>query len=67
MKDYRVAGGQTFPECELLEEVKGLKSVCQMVPHEDNRVQTMDFRGDTSTFTDGVVQNRRSVRTVMKA
>jgi hypothetical protein len=38
-----------------------------MVSHEDNRVQTMDFRGDTSTFTDGVFQNQRSVRIVMKA
>ncbi|KAJ2929420.1 hypothetical protein H1R20_g7683, partial [Candolleomyces eurysporus] len=66
VKDYWVADNR-ISECELLEEVKGLKGVCQMVSYEDNRAQTVHFRGDTSTFEEGVFQNRTSVRIVMKA
>jgi hypothetical protein len=67
VKDYWVAEGQTSSECKLLEDVKGLKGVCQMVSYEDNRGQTVDFRGDVSTFEGSVFRNRTSVRIVMKA
>ncbi|RXW17461.1 hypothetical protein EST38_g8402 [Candolleomyces aberdarensis] len=67
VKDYWVSDDRISSESELLEEVKGLKGVCQMVSYEDNRAQTLDFRGNTSTFEEGVFQNRTSVRIVMKA
>ncbi|RXW20943.1 hypothetical protein EST38_g4924 [Candolleomyces aberdarensis] len=66
VKDYWVADNQPS-EFELLEEVKGLRGVCQIVSYDGNRACTRDFRGDTSTFNQGVFQNRTSVRIVMKA
>jgi hypothetical protein len=66
VKDYWVADNQTL-EFELLEEAKGLRGVCQIVSHEDHRAHTRDFRGDTSSFAQGVFQNRTSIRIVMKA
>jgi hypothetical protein len=67
VKDYWVADNRTSFECELLEEARGLEGVCQMVSFEDNRAKTLDFRGDTSNFWDGVFHNRTSIRIVMKA
>lgn len=70
IKDYWVADSpdESRPsEFDLLEEAKGLHGVCEMVSYEDNRAQTRDFRGDTSTFTQSSFQNRRNIRIVMKA
>ncbi|KAJ2915533.1 hypothetical protein MD484_g4878, partial [Candolleomyces efflorescens] len=70
IKDYWVlesSDGNQSSEFDLLEEVKGLHGICQMICYEDNRAQTRDFRGDTSTFTQASFHNRRNIRIVMKA
>ena len=70
VKDYWVlesSDGNQPSEFDLLEEVKGLHGICQMISYEDNRAQTRDFRGDTSTFTQASFHNRRHIRIVMKA
>jgi hypothetical protein len=70
IKDYWVADSpddSRSSEFDLLEEVKGLPGVCQMISYEDNRAQTREFRGDTSTFPQSSFQNRRNIRIVMKA
>jgi hypothetical protein len=61
VKDYSPS------EFELLEEVKGLRSVCQVVSYEGNRARTRDFRDDASNFGKGAFQNRTSLRMVIKA
>ncbi|KAJ2916707.1 hypothetical protein MD484_g3715, partial [Candolleomyces efflorescens] len=66
VKDYWLAGGR-IAECDLLKEARGLSGVCQMMSYEDDRSQTRDFRGDTSSFKDGAFHNRTAIRIVMKA
>ncbi|KAJ2929413.1 hypothetical protein H1R20_g7689, partial [Candolleomyces eurysporus] len=60
VKDYWVTDTQTR-EFELLDQVKGLQGVCQMVSYEDNRVQTKDLWGDTSSFEEGAFHNRTNI------
>ncbi|RXW16943.1 hypothetical protein EST38_g8910 [Candolleomyces aberdarensis] len=70
IKDYWIVDSPADrrpSEFSLLEEVEGLPGVCQMISYEDNRAQTRDFRGDTSSFPQGVFLNRRNIRIVMKA
>ncbi|RXW19649.1 hypothetical protein EST38_g6200 [Candolleomyces aberdarensis] len=66
IKDYWVSGGQTT-EFGLLEEVKGLRGICQMVSHEPSRAQTTDFRGNTDRFEQSAFRKRTATRIVMKA
>ncbi|RXW11603.1 hypothetical protein EST38_g14252, partial [Candolleomyces aberdarensis] len=66
VKDYWVTDDQ-MREFELLDGVKGLPGVCQMVSYEDSRAQTKDFRGDLTALADDAFPNRTSVRIVMKA
>ncbi|RXW19650.1 hypothetical protein EST38_g6201 [Candolleomyces aberdarensis] len=66
IKDYWMSGGQTT-EFELLEEVKGLRGVCQMVSYEPSRAQTNDFRGKTDELEQNAFCNRTAIRIVMKA
>ncbi|KAJ2911990.1 hypothetical protein MD484_g8428, partial [Candolleomyces efflorescens] len=70
IKDYWVLDApdsDQSSEFDLLKEVKGLHGVCQMISYEDNRKQTRDFRGDTSSFPQASFQNRRNIRIVMRA
>ncbi|RXW19952.1 hypothetical protein EST38_g5916 [Candolleomyces aberdarensis] len=66
VKDYWVTDKCTS-EFKLLEAVKGLRGICQMISYESDRAQTQDFRGNISSFKKGAFQNRASVRIVMKA
>ncbi|KAJ2922764.1 hypothetical protein H1R20_g14320, partial [Candolleomyces eurysporus] len=66
VKDYWVAEDQPS-EVGLLDEVKGLSGVCQMVSYEDNRVRVKDFRAETIALGDDVTSNRTKIRIVMKA
>ncbi|KAJ2922774.1 hypothetical protein H1R20_g14319, partial [Candolleomyces eurysporus] len=65
VKDYWVAEDRTS-EVRLLDEVKGLPGVCQMVAYEDNRAQTKDFVGESITLEDNTLKNR-TIRIIMKA
>ncbi|KAJ2925069.1 hypothetical protein H1R20_g12022, partial [Candolleomyces eurysporus] len=66
IKDYWVSGDQAT-EFGLLEEVKGLRGICQMVSHEPSRAQTTDFRGNMDRFEQSAFRNRTATRIVMKA
>ncbi|KAJ2914310.1 hypothetical protein MD484_g6114, partial [Candolleomyces efflorescens] len=66
VKDYWVVDGQAS-EFKFLEEVKGMRGVCQVVSYEGNRARTRDFRDHPSDVVKGAFQNRTSVRIVMKA
>ncbi|KAJ2936993.1 hypothetical protein H1R20_g96, partial [Candolleomyces eurysporus] len=66
VKDYWVAEDRPS-EVRLLDEVKGLPGVCQMVSYEDNRVQTKDFRAEKMALEDDTLKNRTKIRIVMKA
>ncbi|KAJ2925062.1 hypothetical protein H1R20_g12048, partial [Candolleomyces eurysporus] len=63
VKDYWTSEGR-MAEFELLKEAKGLPGVCQMVSHQDRRVQTKDFRRNSK---EGAFHNRIATRIVMKA
>lgn len=65
VKDYWMSEGR-IPELELLNEVKGLQGVSQMVSFEEMRGQTKDFRGDTEAFDPKKFRNRIAVRIVLE-
>lgn len=66
VKDYWVT--QDPPsEVRLLDEVKGLPGVCQMLSHEDNLARTKDFRGETTALEGNTSKNRTKIRIVMQA
>ncbi|KAJ2925070.1 hypothetical protein H1R20_g12023, partial [Candolleomyces eurysporus] len=67
IKDYWMSGDQATTEFELLEEVKGLRGVCQMVSYEPSRAQTNNFRGNTDAFEQNAFCNRTAIRIVMRA
>jgi hypothetical protein len=66
VKDYWIT--QDLPsEVRLLDEVKGLPGVCQVLFHEDNLARTKDFRGEAMALEDSTSKNRTKTRIVMKA
>jgi hypothetical protein len=66
VKDYWMAEGRT-PEYELLEDIKDVPGVCQMVSYEVAREQTKDFRGSTRKFSKDAFHNSIAIRLTLKA
>ncbi|KAJ2914300.1 hypothetical protein MD484_g6107, partial [Candolleomyces efflorescens] len=66
VKDYWMTEGRT-PEYELLELLKGIPGICQLVAYEGWREQTKDFRGDTHDFPKHAFHNCIAIRLVLRA
>ncbi|KAJ2911991.1 hypothetical protein MD484_g8429, partial [Candolleomyces efflorescens] len=67
VKDYWMSEGRV-PEYELLEKVKGVPGICELVAYEGRRGETRDFRGDTSLTTKpGDLFNCIAIRMIIKA
>ncbi|RXW17448.1 hypothetical protein EST38_g8400 [Candolleomyces aberdarensis] len=66
VKDYWMSEGRR-PEYELLEELKDVPGVCQMVSYEEAREQTKNFRGPTRTFSKDAFHNCIAIRLTLKA